>query len=257
MNAITPFQFETTPLRTIMRDGNPWFVAADICAALEIQNPSQAVARLDADERSMSNIGRQGDALIVNESGLFTLILRCRDAVTPGTIPHRFRRWVTSEVLPALHRDGYYGAPPPDPMKALADPATLRTMLLGYSERVLELEARTEAQAGAIAVLAPQAAALERIAIADEGSMSITAAAKALQLGPRELHEWMRANGWTYRRPGGELLGHQSRVDRGLIEHKVGTADHPGGRTHAYRQVLVTPKGLTKLAAIFGRREAA
>lgn len=102
------FSLGSQKLRVIDIDDEPWFVASDVCALLGIQNTTQALAALDADERSMFNIGRQGSANIVSESGLYTLILRCRDAVKPGTIPHRVRRWVTAEVLPAIRKTGRY-----------------------------------------------------------------------------------------------------------------------------------------------------
>lgn len=102
---IVPFLFEGEQMvRTVERDGTPWFVVVDVCAAIGTKNPSQAVAPLDGDERSMFNIGRQGDVHIVNESGLYTLILRSDAAIKPGTPAHRFRKWVTSEVLPALRQ---------------------------------------------------------------------------------------------------------------------------------------------------------
>lgn len=106
---ITPFLFEGEQvMREVPRDGNPWFVAADACAILSIKNVTQAVNPLDPDERSMFNIGRQGEAIIISESGLYTLILRSRDAIKPGTVAHRFRKWVTHEVMPAIRRTGQY-----------------------------------------------------------------------------------------------------------------------------------------------------
>ncbi len=105
---VIPFQFEAREIRTLLIDDQPWFVAADVCKALGIVNTSQALQALDDDERSMFKIGRQGNANIVNESGLFTLILRSREATTPGTPQHRFRKWVTAEVLPAIRKQGSY-----------------------------------------------------------------------------------------------------------------------------------------------------
>lgn len=103
------FSFESNcNIRAVMIDGNPWFVAADVCTALRIQNATQFVDRLETYERSMFNIGRQGNVNIVSESGLFTLILRCRDATKAGTIPNRFKNWVTQEVLPQIRKTGRY-----------------------------------------------------------------------------------------------------------------------------------------------------
>lgn len=112
------FKFESNDtIRSVLIDGNPWFVAQDVCTALRIQNVTQALEKLDQDERSMFNIGHEHRSIfdkrvkeinIISESGLYTLILRCRDAVTPGTIPYRFRKWVTAEVLPQIRRTGRY-----------------------------------------------------------------------------------------------------------------------------------------------------
>lgn len=107
----TIFRFGDSEIRVIDKSGEPWFVAQDVCAALKIQNVTQAIERLDEDERSMFNIGRQGEANIVSESGMYTLVLRCRDAVNKGSVPHSFRKWVTAEVLPTIRKHGVYVKP--------------------------------------------------------------------------------------------------------------------------------------------------
>lgn len=107
------FNFESHNIRTVIIESEPWFVAVDVCNVLGIQNPSKALKALDDDERSNFKLGRQGEANIINESGLYTLILRCRDAVKQGTLPWRFRKWVTSEVLPTIRKTGRYQKQPP------------------------------------------------------------------------------------------------------------------------------------------------
>lgn len=107
----TIFRFGDSEIRVIDKTGEPWFVAQDVCSALKIQNVTQAIDRLDEDERSMFNIGRQGEANIVSESGMYTLVLRCRDAVNKGSVPHSFRKWVTAEVLPTIRKHGVYVKP--------------------------------------------------------------------------------------------------------------------------------------------------
>ena len=131
----------------------------------------------------------------------------------------------------------------PDPMVALNDPATMRGLLLSYSEKVMELET-------ANAELTPKAEALDRIATAD-GSLNITAAAKALQVQPKDLFTYLQAHNWIYRRNGGAgYLGYQAKVTTGLLEHKVTTVLRGDGSEKIVEQVLVTAKGLTKLAAL-------
>ncbi|EAZ8724817.1 hypothetical protein CTW94_05470 [Salmonella enterica] len=107
------FNFESHNIRTVIIENEPWFVAVDVCNVLGIQNPSKALKALDDDERSNFKVGRQGEANIINESGLYTLILRCRDAVKQGTLPWRFRKWVTNEVLPTIRKTGRYQKQPP------------------------------------------------------------------------------------------------------------------------------------------------
>ncbi|WP_160119628.1 BRO-N domain-containing protein [Rhodovarius lipocyclicus] len=123
---IVPFLFEGEGLLRVMdRDGAPWFVAADICRAIDIKNVAQAVEPLDDDEKGISStytLKGQQEVIIVSEGGLYTLILRSRDAIKPGTVAHRFRRWVTSEVLPALRRgEGMKGPDSTGPLGELGD----------------------------------------------------------------------------------------------------------------------------------------
>lgn len=119
-NALT-FNFSAQALRVVMRDGEPWFVASDVCAAVGIKNHRDSVERLDADEKGVAStdtLGGEQKMLIVNESGLNAIILRCRDAMTPGTPAHKYRKWVTSEVLPAIRKTGRYVEPQPAPSSA-------------------------------------------------------------------------------------------------------------------------------------------
>ena len=105
------FDFQEMPVRCHTQGGEPWFVASDICRVLDIKNNRDALARLDEDEKGVALTdtpgGRQKMA-VINESGLYTLILRCDDAIKPGTVAHSFRKWVTSEVLPTLRKTGAY-----------------------------------------------------------------------------------------------------------------------------------------------------
>ncbi|MGL4675058.1 MAG: BRO family protein [Wohlfahrtiimonas sp.] len=108
MSNLINFDFENKQLRTILIDNNPWFVAEDVCNLLKLTNPSMSLKALDEDERSKFNLGRQGDVNIINESGFYTLTLRCRDAVKKNTAPYLIRKWVTNEVLPSIRKTGSY-----------------------------------------------------------------------------------------------------------------------------------------------------
>ncbi len=103
MYDIVAFDFESSKVRTLWKDNEPWFVLVDICKALDISNPSRMAQRLDEDERSVYNLGRQGEAIIINESGLYTVILRSNKPEAK-----LFKRWITHEVLPSLRKTGSY-----------------------------------------------------------------------------------------------------------------------------------------------------
>ena len=115
MSALTAFDFEQTPVRVFEReDGSVWFVAADVCRALGIKNNRDALEKLDDDEKGVGlsdTLGGSQEMNIISEGGLYTLVLRSRQATTPGTVPHRFRKWVTGEVIPQIRRTGRYEAP--------------------------------------------------------------------------------------------------------------------------------------------------
>jgi len=104
-------------LRVVMRSDEPWFVAKDVCAVLGIANHRDAVSPLDDDEKGVAStdtLGGEQQALIISEGGLYTLILRSRQATSPGSMAHRFRKWVTGELLPQLRRTGRYAPEPGD-----------------------------------------------------------------------------------------------------------------------------------------------
>lgn len=133
---------------------------------------------------------------------------------------------------------------------ALADPAVLRRLLLQYAEKAEEMEDRL-AQQG------QQLGALSRICAAS-GAISITKAAKALQLPPAALFSWMQTNGWLYRSTAGGTetwAAYQPRITRGQLVHKVLTVERPDGTPKVVEQVLVTPKGLARLAELLERED--
>lgn len=135
----------------------------------------------------------------------------------------------------------------PDPMAALSDPVQLRTLLLGYSEKVIALENKVSEQA-------PKVEALDRLATRSEGAMCITDAAKHLQVPPKKLFRWLHAHHWIYRRDGGaNWVAYQDRIKDGAMEHKITTVERDDGTVKVCEQVLVTAKGLAILSKVAGK----
>lgn len=117
MSNLSVFNFEQkSQIRIIMINNEPWFVAKDICDALGLSNHRDAISKLDKDEKGVAltdTLGGQQELSVINESGMYALVMRSRDAMKEGTPQHKFRKWVTSEVLPTLRKKGKYEAPKP------------------------------------------------------------------------------------------------------------------------------------------------
>ena len=105
----TEFRFDENAVRAVMKDGDPWFVAKDVCDILELGDPSKTVERLDSDEVGTNSIRTTAgtrEMLTVNESGVYSLVFTSRKPEAK-----RFRKWVTSEVLPEIRKAGGYRRP--------------------------------------------------------------------------------------------------------------------------------------------------
>lgn len=141
-----PFLFEGDNLiRCLLIAGAPWFVVVDICRILKIKNAADAVKSLDKDEKGIAfieTLGGPQELLIVSESGLYTLMLRSHAAVTPGSAAHKFRRWVTSDLIPTIRKTGRYNAAP------LPQPGTPRESDSEKLQKVAEVRRLCGCRAG-------------------------------------------------------------------------------------------------------------
>lgn len=107
--AVSVFNFNSAAVRTVDRDGQVWFSASDVCDALGVKNHRESIRHLDDDEKgviSNDTLGGEQQISVVNESGLYALVLRSRKPEA-----RKFAKWVTSEVLPAIRKTGSYTAP--------------------------------------------------------------------------------------------------------------------------------------------------
>lgn len=107
MNDLQVFGFEGRNVRVVEKDGNPWWVLADVCEILDLTNPSMVAGRIDENKRSKLDLGRQGEAIIINEPGLYSVIFR-----SDKPEAERFRDWVFTEVIPSIRKTGSYGVSP-------------------------------------------------------------------------------------------------------------------------------------------------
>ena len=104
MNELSIFNYGQNEVRTVQVDGEPWFVAGDVCSILDITNTTRATDGLDDDEKGLHTVNTPGgnqQVSIVNEPGLYSLILRSRKPEAKA-----FKRWITHEVLPTIRKTG-------------------------------------------------------------------------------------------------------------------------------------------------------
>lgn len=225
-------------VRTVIVDGEPWFVAADIARILGYSATEAMTRSMDDDEKGMQILHTPGGdqkVTVINEPGLYDAILRSRIAAARD-----FKRWVKCDVLPQIRRTGFYNQP-----AAISFEEMTAQVIGGLQERIAVAQARA-------AELEAPAAAWQSLAAAD-GDYTVGDAAKVLardgvETGPRKLYDWMLDRGWVFRRAG-SWHAMQSMVNAGLLVERVATyADHgTGERKQADPQVRVTPKGLERL----------
>ena len=132
---VSTFNFENQSIRTIAINNEPWFIAKDLCDAINISNYRDAIERLDEDEKGVAltdTLGGKQEMAVVSESGMYTLILRCRDAVKKGSVPHRFRKWVTAEVLPQIRKTGSYSQNVEEIRPLVEQPELLSLLIRSY-----------------------------------------------------------------------------------------------------------------------------
>lgn len=103
---VVPFNFGSHQVRVVTLEGEPWFVAADVCAAFGYQNPTEMVRHLDASERAKNFLGSAGPARnVISEAGLYTVVLRAQRTHPEA---RTFQDWVTREVLPSIRKTGAF-----------------------------------------------------------------------------------------------------------------------------------------------------
>lgn len=200
MNNIIPFTHEIFgTIRTLLIGNEPWFIAADVCKALSINNPSQAISYLDDDEKNNTLISNEGipgnpNKTIVSEPGLYSLILRSRKPEAKA-----FKRWITHEVIPAIRKHGMYATP--DTIdKILANPEfgiRLLQELKNEREKNLALQSTIEVQAGQIEEYKPKADYYD-IVMQCTDLIPITQIAKDFGIGPQIFNKMLHEYGIQY-----------------------------------------------------------
>ena len=224
-------------VRTINRDGEPWFVAADVCKVLGHTNSRVAVASLDEDEKGVSKVytlGGEQQMTIVNEAGMYQLVIR-------SNLPSakQFKRWVTHEVIPAIRKHGAY-ATPMTIESIIADPESgikLLQALKREQERRKEAEALCEEQRPKALFADAVAASNKSILI---GELAKILRQNGVETGQNRLFKWMRDNGYIMRCKNTPT---QKSLELGIMEIKERAINNPDGSVFLTQTTLITGKG--------------
>ena len=218
-------------VRVIEQGGEPWFVAKDVCDCLENKNTTDALKRLDDDERARFNLGRQGETNIVNEYGLYSLVLSSRKPEAK-----EFKRWITHEVIPSIRKYGSFN---------MAIPRTLPDALNAYAN---EIEAHQKTQA-LLEAQRPKVLFADSVA-ASHTSILIGELAKLLHqngvkdMGQKRLFAWMREHGYLISRKANDYnMPTQRAMELGLFQIKETTVTHSDGHISVSKTPKVTGKG--------------
>lgn len=238
---IRKFDFRGASLRTLTDEsGEPWFVAKDVCDILGHSNVSMALDRLDDDERSKFNLGRQGETNIVNESGLYVLVLGSRKPEA-----HEFKRWVTHEVLPSIRRHGGYMAG----QERMTPEQMALASLKWLQSKVDEQAKKLKAQEGKVLFANAVESAKTSILV---GDLAKILKGNGVDIGQKRLFAWLREHGWLIKAKGSSWnMPTQKSMDLGLFEIKETTVTHADGHTTINKTPKVTGKGQTYFTNLF------
>ena len=238
MNELQIFENEEFgKVRTLVKDGEPWFVASDVCECLGLANPTVSVNRLDYDERAKFNLGRQGWVNIVNEYGLYNLVLGSRKPEAKN-----FKRWVTHEVLPAIRKHGGY-LTPDKVEEILTNPDSIIRLATQLKE---ERAKRAEAEK-VIEEQRPKALFADAVS-ASKTSILIGALAKLIRqngvdVGQKRLFEWLRKKGYLIKSGNDKNMPTQRSMEQGLFDVREGSYVDGDGVNRITRTTKVTGKG--------------
>ncbi len=257
---VLPFDYEGQTVRTVMIDGDPWFVLADLCKVLGLDQVSRVKARLDDGVTSITPIvdtqGRTQQATIVSESGMYEVVIR---SDKPEAVA--FRRWITGTVLPEIRRTGSYNAAP-----ALEGPELLAAAVL-ESQRVIEArDARIHQLEQKVADDAPKVGYIDQY-VTDADLLSFSTVASAHDIRESALRDLLLDRDWIYRQEESRWSNSKNKkvtryrytekADKKRYFRRVEVHEAPRFRGEVMHTLKITPQGAEAIGRLIGREEVA
>lgn len=240
MNDLTIFNFNNKEVRTILINNEAWFIAKDVCDVLDLGNPSQALSRLDDDEKNTITLNEgigNPEKSIVNEYGLYSLVLSSRKKEAK-----EFKRWVTHEVLPSIRKHGAY-ATEQTVERMINDPdfaIKLLTTLKEEREQRKLLEAQAEADKPKVLFANSVEASSTSILI---GELAKLIKQNGVNIGQNRLFDILRNKGFLIKNGESRNMPTQKAMELKLFEVAERTINNPDGSIRITKTTKVTGKG--------------
>jgi anti-repressor protein len=240
-NELQLFNFESQKLRTLQINGEPFFVGKDLAEILGYQNGSRDINRhVDEEDRTklMLSDGRQSkETIIINESGMYSLILSSK-------LPNakKFKRWVTSEVLPAIHKTGVYMTDK-KAAQIISDKSgnALADLLQQAANQLKQKDMQIQEMKPKVLFADSVATSHTTILV---GELAKILKGNGIDIGANRLFAWMRNQGYLINRKGSDWnMPTQKSMDLGLFKIKETTINHSNGSTSISKTPKVTGKG--------------
>lgn len=233
MNELQLFNFENNQLRTLLINDEPWFLGKDVADILEYTNTAKAIRdHVDEEDKLTERIvlsGQNREVIFINESGLYSLVLSSK---LPSA--KRFKRWVTSEVLPQIRKTGSYATPQLTGEELMA-------------KALIEAKSVLERQNKQIIEMKPKALFADTVAASDS-SILVGQEAKLIsqsgcKMGQNRLFAWLRENGYLCSKGENYNIPTQKSREMDLIEIKIRTVTNPDGSVRETKTPVITGKG--------------
>lgn len=234
MNEVQLFNFENHEVRSLLLNNDPWFIGKDVAETLGYTDTNQAIRKHVDDEDKLSRrfdgSGQGREMVIINESGLYSLILSSK---LPSA--KKFKRWVTSEVLPALRKTGNYQ------IKELSGQELM-------AKALIEAQSVLAAKDKQIEEMKPKALFADAVATSHTsilvGELAKILKQNGIDMGQKRLFAWLRENGFLIKRKGTDYnMPTQKAMDLGLFEIKEGSYVNGSGVNITTKTPKVTGKG--------------
>jgi prophage antirepressor-like protein len=236
-NDLKVFEYDGwAEIRTVTLDGDPWWVAADVCEVLGTDTSNLSKV-LEEDERRPYSIRTSGgvrQATVISEPGLYSLILRSRKPEA-----REFKRWITHTVIPAIRKTGGYLTPG---VVDADDPDQIASIMEASFKMSQALKAKNARLTAELAEATPKAEFFDHLTSAN-GSYSMDEAAKILGTGRIRLYRWLRDNGYCMSRSKGNMP-YQQYITADYFDVKTSIKRYASGEEFVNYKIRMTAKGL-------------